>query len=312
MTDLNKAYRPVQWDEVVGQDSAVRAIKSVLKSKASQALLLFGPSGVGKTTIARIAANEFGCNQSTILSIDAATHTGIEKMREVQDMIRYKPIMGDSGKRAVIVDECHRLSGNAWDSLLTSVEEPPQHMLWVFCTTNVAKVPITIKTRCAKFGLKEVSDKDLDFLVRDVAKGEQHKIPDEVIRVVVSEARGSPREALNNLSMCVDAKNRREAADLLKAVIDENSTIELCRFLANSSGSWVKCMAIIEKLADESPESVRIVATNYFGKAIRSAKTNKDACFWLERLDAFSQSYNPSEGFAPLMLSIGRVMFPQG
>lgn len=311
--NLNQTYRPSKWEEVSGQSSVVKPMKALLKAGNSQAFLLSGPSGTGKTTLARIGAVEFGCDAKMVrdgyFDINAAANTGVEDMRKIQDQIRYKPITGQSEKRAVIVDECHRLSGNAWDILLKPVEEPPAHLIWFFCTTNLKKVPATIKTRCSKFELKDVSDRDIEELLQDIAREEGLDLPDDVMRVIIAEAHGSPREALNHLALCQDARTRREAADLLKAVLDTDAVIELCRFLAQGGGSWIKCMSIVEKLKDENPEGIRIIASNYFGKAIRNAKSDKDACFWLARLEAFAQPYNESEKFAPLMMSIGRVMF---
>lgn len=305
MSDLNQDYRPNDWKNVVGQRTAVESMAKLIKSKGKQSFLLYGPSGVGKTTMARIAAKEFGCDMASILDIDAATHTGVENMRTVQDVLRYKPILGDGNNRAIIVDECHRLSGQAWDSLLKSIEEPPPHVVWFFCTTNVSKVPNTVKTRSAKFELKPISDKDLKQLVEDIAYDEGIKLSAEVVSIIVAEAKGSAREALNNLEVCRDAKTRRQAADLLRAALESDATIELCRFLARP-GSWKTCMTIVEKLKGENPEGVRRIICAYAGKALKGANDKNGACFWLSVLDAFAQ---PIESEWELLLGIGRCVY---
>src|ERR1700679_2452146 len=153
--NLITRYRPQVFDEVIGQDAVVRSLKATVKKKDAQIFLFSGPAGTGKTTLARLVAKAFGVEDKQVESgeIDGATNNGIESMRNIQDIIQYRPF-GNSGMRSITIDECHRLSPNAWDSLLKVLEDPPKHVVWFFCTTNPIKVPATIKTRCAKFELK--------------------------------------------------------------------------------------------------------------------------------------------------------------
>ena len=129
-------YRPQHLDDVTGQDEVVKVLKGLVERNDTHAMLFTGPSGVGKTTLARIVALDLGCVEENggIMEIDGATYTGIDKMRSVQDGTQYQPF-GKANHRCVILDECHRLSGQAWDSLLKVVEEPHSHMSWMFCTT---------------------------------------------------------------------------------------------------------------------------------------------------------------------------------
>jgi DNA polymerase III gamma/tau subunit len=228
-------------------------------------------------------------------------------MKRIMDGLACKPFGGGKFK-AVVLDECHMLSKSAWNSLLKDVEEPPKHVYWFFCTTELAKVPKTIKTRCLAFDLKSVSEKDLAALVKYVADKEAIKLPADVSDMICTEAMGSPRQALVNLEACREAKDKKEAATLLKVALEGDSIRELCQFLLKG-GSWMKCAGILAKLAEENPESIRIVVCNYMAAVIRNARSDKDACSTLSILQAFSTPYNAAEQMAPLYLSVGQVLF---
>lgn len=308
MADFITAYRPKAFADVVGQDAACKALESALNKKRASAYILDGPSGTGKTTLARIAAEVAGCGRD-VIDADAATNSGIEAMRAIQDAVRYRPL-GGGPSRAVIIDEAHGLSKQAWDSLLKSIEEPRPGVLWFLCTTNAAKVPKTIKTRCVSINLKPVKEKDIERVVMRVVKAEKLKIGDGAIDAVIARADGSPRQALTNLATCAEMETRREAMEaLLGADEESDGIISLCRFLMKPGG-WKELGSILDKLDDESPEGVRIVVMNYFGKVFRGAKNDAEAGKALDVLHAFSQTYNTAEGKGPLMLSIGRIMLP--
>lgn len=305
---LHIKYRPDNFDDVIGQDHVIDSIVRVLERKGSHAFLFSGPSGTGKTTLARIAAKELDCKD--IIEIDAATYTGVDDMRQLKELVKYVPL--GKGNRAIIVDECHMLSKSAWNSLLKVIEEPPDFSYWFFCTTEPSRVPPTIISRCSKYVLRAVEDDDLESLCIDVCKAEGFKLRDDIIRLIAVEAAGSPRQMLVNLELCRDAKDRRQAADLLQSARASEPVVELCRFITGKRGSWSRAMALVDKLEGESPESVRIVMCNYIAAALKSSTTDKAVCFHLEMLDNFSTPYNASEGLAPLLLSIGRTLYANG
>ncbi|MCI0551430.1 MAG: AAA family ATPase, partial [Anaerolineae bacterium] len=229
MTDaLYDRYRPRTFDDVIGQVPTVRSLQKLVKG-GSHAFLFTGPSGCGKTTLSRICARELGSPNPR--EIDASTFTGIDAMRQVQQDMQFKPF-GNEKARAVIIDEAHGLSKQAWNSLLKSIEEPPQHLYWFLCTTEPAKVPKTIVTRCTSFHLSELSREDLDALLIHVCKSEKYKLAEGVATLCVREADGSARQLLVNLAKCYGAKDRVEAAALLRSVQDSDATIELCRYIA--------------------------------------------------------------------------------
>lgn len=304
---LHIKYRPKSFKTVVGQDAVVSSLSKVIERGGSHSFLLSGPSGCGKTTLARICAKVLGCEVKDILEIDAATYTGIDDMRQVQETLKYKPL-GVGTRKAIIIDECHSLSRQAWQSLLKATEEPPEHVFWFFCTTEPAKVPATIKTRAASFTLKSCSDKDLTRVIERVCKKEEIKLNSGILEVILKEAFGSVRQSLVNLELVRDAPDKQTAASILRSAVESDATLELCRFLVKG-GSWAKAVAIVAKLEDENPESVRIVVMNYLSAVLKGAKSDKQALPTLQLMEAFSTPYNASERLAPLLLSIGRALY---
>jgi DNA polymerase III gamma/tau subunit len=309
MTSLHDKYRPNSFDEVVGQDAVVKALTDVIERKGTQAYLFCGPAGIGKTTLARIVAQEYGCLDGAVTEIDAATFTGVDDMRKVQTLLQYRAF-GKSKYRAVILDEAHRLSSQAWDSLLKITEKPPRHAIWLLCTTNPSKLPNTIRTRFTTFTLNPVKDDQLAKLYEWVCAEERIKLSDAIGDMIIKEANGSPRQMLVNLELCRSITDRKEAAALLRSAIESDPTIELCR-LVTGGGSWTRAMALVEKLEDTNPESVRIIVMNYIATMLKGAKTDEAACRLLQIMDAFAEPYIHSENTAPLLRSIGRALFTE-
>lgn len=307
MSQLIVKHRPTKFDYVEGQEAAIKALSNILAKKTSQTFLLSGGSGLGKTTLARICATTVGAQSQDILEIDAATFSGVDKVRDIQQHMAYRPV-GGGASRACIIDECHRLSSQAWDALLKTIEEPSKHVYWFFCTTNVAKVPKTIKTRCSPIALKEVSDEGLRRVVERVIKREKLDVPEAVVDIVIREAGNSPRQAILNLSMVAGCETQREAKKILHSASESDATRDLCNFLLKG-GSWSKAMEIVARLDGESYEGVRIIVCNYLGAVLKNAKSDNKAIRALMTLENWSQPYNQAEGIAPLLKSIGRTLF---
>lgn len=307
--ELHRKYRPEVLDEVIGQAAVVRSLKKIVERKDVHCFLLDGPSGCGKTTIARIIAQDVGCDMQAVVEIDAATNSGADAMRAIQEPLRYRPF-GSGKARAVIIDECHSLSKQAWQTLLKGTEEPNEFVFWFFCTTESGKVPQTMKTRAARFTVKLLDNEMLTSLCDDVCKEERIKLASGVQDLLIRSALGSPRQLLVNLAVVRDCVNRKEAAEALRTVGDDNAIGKLCQLLINGNGTWSKAMAIYEDMKDENPESVRIIVMNYLAKAVVGAP-DKRAGFILEVMENFAQPYNDSEKAAPLLLSIGRTLLAE-
>lgn len=309
MSALHTKYRPQNLDEVIGQDATVRSLKKLLDGeKPPHAFLFTGPSGVGKTTLARILANRLKVSPQNLIEVDAATNSGIDAMRGVLDTTQYRGF-GESPIRFVIVDECHALSRATWQSLLLALEEPPDHVYWALCTTEAEKVPQTVRTRCHAYRLDAVKPDAIEELLLAVRELETLDISDEMLGAAARQAQGSIRQALVFLSQVDGVKDPAEARRLMQQVGEEREAVELARLLVQKQGlTWERARDLLAALASESAESVRLVIVNYVAKTIAKAGPG-EAARLLNVLDAFSQPCHQSEGQAPLYLAVGRVLF---
>jgi DNA polymerase III gamma/tau subunit len=312
--DLHTKYRPTAFKQVVGQDPVVSSVSSLLKRGGTHAFIFIGPSGTGKTTLGRIIAKKLGCERQNLVEIDAATNSGVDAMRALTESMQFSGL-GANPTRVYIIDECHMLSKAAWNSLLKSTEEPPQHVYWVLCTTEGDKIPATMKNqRFATYQLKPVSTNLLYELLEQVRTDEGYETPDDVLQLIASKSEGSPRRALAALAKCRDVQDRREAAELINIVSDEEEGDigNLCRALLKGC-TWEQAMDIVRPLQDQNPESIRNIVCNWMTKVLLGSEDRKGAsgnraAHVMTILAAFSKPYTTNNGIYPVLLSLGDVL----
>lgn len=151
-------YRPISWDDLIEQDAVKIILKQQLESGSIHSAMLFcGPSGDGKTTTARIFANALNKGKGTPIEMDAASHNGVDDVREISKLASTKTIDGSEYK-VFIIDECHSMTSNAWQAMLKLIEEPPAKVVFIFCTTDPQRLPATILSRVQRYNFTKVSE----------------------------------------------------------------------------------------------------------------------------------------------------------
>ena len=225
---LARKYRPSNFDELIGQDVLVRTLTNAIRlNRVHHAFILTGVRGIGKTTTARSIARALNCigpdgrggptiepcgvcepciaiaedRHPDILEIDAASNTGVDNVRDIIESVRYSPV--SARYKIYIIDEVHMLSTQAFNALLKTLEEPPEHVKFVFATTEIRKVPVTVLSRCQRFDLRRLDEDELAAHLKDIAGREQAAVADDAIAVLARAADGSVRDGLSLLDQVI-------------------------------------------------------------------------------------------------------------
>jgi len=241
---LARKYRPKNFDDLVGQDALVRTLKNAIESgRIAHAFMLTGIRGVGKTTTARIIAkalNYTGADGKAgpttgptddcdicraiaedrhpdVMEMDAASRTGVDDIREILDGVRYAPV--SARYKIYIIDEVHMLSKNAFNALLKTLEEPPPHVKFIFATTEIRKVPVTVLSRCQRFDLRRIDAATLGAYYKTICDKENVKADDEALNLIARAADGSARDGLSMLDQAIALSQGHVTAQAVKDML---------------------------------------------------------------------------------------------
>ena len=250
-------YRPKTFKDLIGQEVVAEAIyNSIINDRSANAYLFTGIRGVGKTTIARIVAKSLNClkgidqlctkdlcenceaisksNHIDVLEMDAASKTGVDDVRDLIEFSRYGP--ATAKYKIFIIDEVHMLSKQAFNALLKTLEEPPEYLKFIFATTEIKKIPVTVVSRCQRYDLARVNSSNLFKFIKEVKDKEKGKINDEALKLIVKISEGSVRDALSLLDRALLSQSEKSEIDLKEAqkifgFFDKSYLINLFRCL---------------------------------------------------------------------------------
>jgi len=277
---LYRKYRPQSFADVVGQEAVVRTLSNAITGDTvRQAYLFAGPRGTGKTSMARILAKCLNCSQGPtttpdgtchvcttiaagtsldVVEMDAASQRGIDDIREIRDRVVLQPVEGRY--KVYILDEAHQLTDAAWNALLKLIEEPPPHLVFVFCTTDLSKVLATVRSRCQTFVFQRPRLQDLVKKLRAIADAEGIDAPDQALALVARGARGAYRDAESTLDQLASSTGSQitvqSVLDLL-GTVDEESLFTLCNLVIDRDTAGA--LTYIEKLSERGHDLGRLV-----------------------------------------------------
>ncbi|MGN6796987.1 MAG: DNA polymerase III subunit gamma/tau [Gaiellaceae bacterium] len=280
MAALYRKYRPQTFAEVVGQEAVVRTLtNAVEQGKVRQAYLFAGPRGTGKTSLARILAKAVNCAHGPtptpdgtchacvaiangtsldVIEMDAASQRGIDDIRDIRERVVLQPVEGQY--KVYILDEAHQLTDAAWNALLKLIEEPPPHLMFVFCTTELQKVLPTVRSRCQTFVFQRPRLPDLVRKLRLISDGEEIDVPDAALALIARGGRGAYRDAESTLDQLAAATGGtitvQDVLQLLGAVEDE-VLFRLVDMVAASETA--EALLFLEELSSQGQDLGRLV-----------------------------------------------------
>lgn len=298
---LYRAYRPKTFDDVIGQEAVIQTLSNALKfNQTSHAYLFSGPRGTGKTSVAKIFAKAINCFQeenetydhcdvlhtlkssdmSDIIELDAASNNGVDEIRDIRDKVKFMPSLGKY--KIYIIDEVHMLTTGAFNALLKTLEEPPQHVIFILATTEIHKIPQTILSRCQRFDFTLVAKDKIETKIKDICEKETINITSGAISAIASLGGGSVRDSISLLDQVrayasdkitesivyqvTGAVSNKDLENVLKAIINKETS---------------KALDMVKTQLNQGKEVTRILAdfTEALSQILKEKATNKKGSY---------------------------------
>lgn len=299
---LARKYRPGDFSELIGQEALVRTLTNAIESgRLAHAFMLTGVRGVGKTTTARIIARALNCvgedgtggptptpcgvcehcvsisndNHMDVIEMDAASRTGVDDIREVIEGVRFKPV--SARYKIYIIDEVHMLSKNAFNALLKTLEEPPEHVKFIFATTEIRKVPVTVLSRCQRFDLRRIDMETLSKHFKMVVDREGVNVSEDALAIISRAADGSVRDGLSLLDQAIAHTTGDVDGDTVRSMLglaDRSQTFEM--FKAVFSGDAKSAIEQMESQYQNGADPVQVL------------QDLLELCHWITRIKVSS------------------------
>ena len=283
---LHLKYRPEKLGQMIGNESIIQSLESVLLREKGQvrAFLFSGPSGCGKTTIARIIAKELKCSDRDFYEYNSANLRGIDSMREIINNIKYAPLNGKI--KVYLLDEFHQATKDAQNALLKLLEDTPEHVVFILCTTEPEKIIKTIKTRCTHFPVTRLQKAKIINLLKEITKKEKIEMEDKIFQKIAEVCDGSPRQALVILDQIIDIPDDESAFMAIQNMtVNETSVLELAQALLQKS-KWATVSKILKEI-DGEPEKIRYAILNYMSMVLLSKDSPRASII----MDVFLESW---------------------
>ncbi|MEK4563113.1 DNA polymerase III subunit gamma/tau [Alkalihalobacillus sp. FSL R5-0424] len=302
---LYRVWRPQLLKDVVGQTHLTKTLQNALvQNKFSHAYLFSGPRGTGKTSAAKIIAKAINCEKAPVaepcnecaacvgisngsivdvMEIDAASNNGVDEIRDIRDKVKFAP--SEVRYKVYIIDEVHMLSTGAFNALLKTLEEPPEHAIFILATTEPHKIPLTIISRCQRFDFKPISQGAMIGRMKEIVEADHVQVEDEALQLIVQAADGGMRDALSLLDQSIsfsDDTVQAEAVRLITGAVSREALANVVGSLHNGQAS--ELLSLIDQVLKDGKDPKRFVEDLlYYFRDVLLYKTSPDSAHLMER-----------------------------